>query len=396
MGKQAVLAAIQSRTEYGTGPLGYIDADSVQDGHFAAASFYTQGATTHSGAALINAISQISSNNTKTTKIHLVGSTGEFNYGAGPVLTEPPMSFNLTIWIDWVGLKVQWSGYTSGLLCWAGSKSIDSGGSIIAIPHIGISYGALTLETGPSATIVRLPFVAIGGFVQKSSLDTNCYTITTDDGQVVTTSSTPPAETSTAEVSGVKISELNAVETLQDDDLFVLSQDEDSDETYDASYNVTLSTLKTSIGAGSFTPAITDSDVMSVLEQRGAGFSGTVSLTPPTGKKFAILSCQMDCDASGGGGNWFLVIGKNLDTDLPLGTYPAGAGTTYSAAQLDEIYKYSVAETSNTLSDPNGTNTNLRYVYVGGGGTISIPWRVLIQVGPSGTVAVTISVVGWV
>ena len=79
----------------------------------------------------------------------------------------------------------------------------------------------------------------------------NSYTITTDDGINVTAAPTPaPADPETPEVApvvGVKISELNAVSSLQDDDLFVLSQDDASDGDYDRSLNVTLSDLKAGV-----------------------------------------------------------------------------------------------------------------------------------------------------
>ena len=141
------------------------------------------------------------------------------------------------------------------------------------------------------------------------------------------------------------------------------------------------------LGLGGFTPNTEDSDVMEVLEAGNTAYSGTVSLTPPAGKKFAVLSCTLDLNATGGSaGNWYLVIGKNLDTDLPTGTYPAGTGKTYTASEMSNIFSYTAAINScNPASEVNVTDTNLRYVYVGDGGTVSIPWRIVLSQGPSGT-----------
>lgn len=151
------------------------------------------------------------------------------------------------------------------------------------------------------------------------------------------------------------------------------------------------------LGLGGFTPVTEDSDVMEVLENAStAGFSGTVSLTPPAGKKFALLSCTIDADGSSSGGDWYLVIGKNLDTDLPVGTYPAGSGQSYTVAQRTSIREYMAAMVScDTSTELNVTDTNTRYVYVGDGGTVSIPWRVLIHTGPSGSAYISIMLVGW-
>ena len=101
----------------------------------------------------------------------------------------------------------------------------------------------LSFRTGPAKEILSIPLP----FSINSVFSTSNYgswSIITDDGINVSAAPTPPAETPTAEVSGIKISELNAVSSLQDDDLFVLSQDNAADGTYDASYNVTLSKMR--------------------------------------------------------------------------------------------------------------------------------------------------------
>ena len=425
MAKQSVALAANLRgmpNAFPTASAGWSTNGSISASSVArntqTAEYWTNGASS-SPAGMIDAVAAISSTALKNTQIDLSWTIRLTNQTGGPVF-----SYDMCVFIDWEnpdGPKVTWSGRAFGGFSFihsftfygifSGKANIDPLGSTVSMAvnrrnlPASNSNGAvgvpptMTLITGPNRNILGLP-APLTNAVRENAVPEAMgnYTITTDTGINVTAAPTPPAETPTvAPVVGVKISELNAVSSLQDDDLFVLSQDNLSDGTYDASKNVTLSTLKTSIAgsAGAFTPINAGSDVMSVLQSRNTGFSGTVSLTPPTGKKFAILSCQLDCDASGSGGNWLLVIGKNLDTDLPVGTYPAGTGKSYSPAQFDEIYKYSVSETSNTLTDPNGTNTNLRYVYVGDGGTVSMPWRILINTGPSGAVAVTITLVGW-
>jgi hypothetical protein len=364
-----------------------LNADTIMDQSKAAGIIYTNGVGSRSAGGFFDALSEISSTDTKTTTIVI-----EQNAGTRPTRDNVTQygfsSLTFTITVDWVNLEVTWIGLSDASVA-NGRSNIQSNGSSVNLSSWG------NLVTGPNRKILGLPFY--GRAPVNTTFARSTYAITTDTGINVTAAPTPPAETPTvAPVVGVKISELNAATSLTDTDLFVLSRDDPAGAPYDKSLNVTLENLKASI-EGLFAPAITDSDVMSVLAQRDAAFSGTVSLTPPTDKKFAILSCQLDCDAGAdAGGNWFLVIGKNLDTDLPAATYPAGVALPV-AAQLAEIYKYSVAETSTVPgTDPNATDTNLRYVYVGDGGTVSIPWRVLIMVGPSGAVAVTITVVGWV
>ena len=353
---------------------------------------------------LIDAINAISSDQTIKTSITL---KAKYHPHAGFKTVNPyNLVIDFTIVIDWENNSVIWTGSrTATRDAPQGKKYNGSAAPSDSLKIEPISGGnaandwAIVLGTTSARNITRLPIPGLEDSFRQSIINylfgswdgyiNVDYVITTDSGTTVIVAPTPPPP-----VVSVKISELPETTSLQDDDLFVLSQDKPDDGNYDISHRVTLANLKASI-AGLFAPAITDSDVMSVLQRRDTGFSGTVSLTPPTGKKFAILSCQLDCNASGSGGNWLLVIGKNLDTDLPVGTYPAGTGKSYSADQFDEIYKYSVSETSNTLTDPNGTNTNLRYVYVGDGGTVSMPWRILINNGPSGAVAVTITLVGW-
>ena len=182
---------------------------------------------------------------------------------------------------------------------------------------------------------------------------------------------------------GTKISELTETGSAPTEAMFVIEYEDDN-------YKIAAEAL------GAFAPYTADSDGLDVRESNQTAWSGTLSLTPPDGKKFAIISCTLDVDASGSGGNWFLVLGANMDTDLPVGTYIPGTGVAYNASQLLAISAYQAVEISiATLVELNSVNTALRYVYVGGGGTASIPWRVLIHTGPTGTGYVTLSVVGW-
>jgi hypothetical protein len=455
MAKQTIMGLVKTRVFYAPGnrtfteaPIAkkkYLDASDIGNAPWtldvtANGDLLPVGSgTTHTAATLIDAINAISSNQTTETQINITVSYNDIYDGSFFII------------IDWVAGTVSWTGnQTADQGRYNGSATVP-GNTLIERTSFNPSNPAATkddqggpwvpislmLGTTGERKISRLPMPGMGrpmrfalaafafggwdGFVNVDYVIRTTQNITvvpecppceecppevvcapaTDCPDPIVCEPCDPAEPCApcpdpAVALGIKISELPEAPSLQDDDLFVLSQDKPDDGIYNISHRVTLANLKASI-AGLFAPAITDSDVMSVLAQRDAAFSGTVSLTPPTGKKFAILSCQLDCDAvADAGGNWFLVIGKNLDTDLPTATYPAGSALPV-AAQLAEIYKYSVAETSTVPgTDPNATDTNLRYVYVGDGGTVSIPWRVLIMVGPSGAVAVTITVVGWV
>ena len=282
MSKKALLAVTETTIgqgfsdDYNT--RGYIDASMVSSRTTGSArggiKVFVNGSTSGAGSALIDAINAISASNTRITEINIVAENSkEVGNRDGKYVFV--YDANLTIWIDWVALTVQWQGMwrqgsvdmlnsnieKPGYSVYQGSQAIEALGSNVTIGalkgttgyHGGLGGGPnLYLETGPNGNILKLPIFSrfsYSSWTGGSRPSLNSYTITTDTGINVTAAPTPPAETPTvAPVVGVKISELNAVDALQDDDLFVLSQDNASDGTYNASYNVTLSTLNGSGG----------------------------------------------------------------------------------------------------------------------------------------------------
>jgi hypothetical protein len=253
MGRQAVLAIVETRIA----GLNYIDAGTTfpLGGKL---KIFVDGTESAIGSALINAISNISPTNTRITEINILAQTPMDFAGVDPYTFFAHS--NLTIWIDWANGNVQWQGRwlngpesqldnsattQPGYSTYQGSQAISAAGNttITLLPRSSLTWQRgpdLTLETGPNREILKLPIFAYASAAQRPT--TNSYTITTDDGVTVTAAPTPSVP-----VDGVKISALSAVETLQDDDLFVLSQDDPSGGTYDASYNVTLNNLKANI-----------------------------------------------------------------------------------------------------------------------------------------------------
>ena len=197
--------------------------------------------TTNNGAKLIDMINAISSSTTKTVEIEsrwVVFSSTRTNGDVSSLVVH------FSIFIDWVHMTADWV-YTWGpSVGGSGHVQLDDMGNNVSM--VASSNGAqmyLSFRTGPAKEILSIPLP----FSINSVFSTSNYgswSIITDDGINVSAAPTPPAETPTAEVSGIKISELNAVSSLQDDDLFVLSQDNAADGTYDASYNVTLSKMR--------------------------------------------------------------------------------------------------------------------------------------------------------
>ena len=240
---------------------GYIDASSVFGG--VTAKYWVDGVVVVTPSALIDRIAEISSSSTKTTEI-VTSWTGNTQpkISGGDVATY---GASMNIFIDWENEIVKWTDSYDQV----GSASISLVmGSTTPLGTMAYTWGRasrdssrlvhrtpMVLRTGTNRNILGLPAMLYAGDGSDfSGLGFNApfngsYTITTDDGINVTAAPTPPAETPTvAPVVGVKISELNAVDALQDDDLFVLSQDNASDGTYNASYNVTLAKLGQSIG----------------------------------------------------------------------------------------------------------------------------------------------------
>lgn len=209
---------------------------------------YTNGVGSQSGGGLFDAISEISPTDIKTTTI-----VWEMQYG---VPTEHRDNFTqygsaffaITVTVDWVNLEVTWVGQqtgSSGYGVWNGRSNIELVGSSISLNSVSGTGAAGVLVTGPNRKILAFPFSPNGvGNEWNDNFARNTYAITTDTGVIVTATPTPPAETSTEEVSGIKISELDAADSLIDTDLFVLSRDDPAGNAYDASYNVTLSKMR--------------------------------------------------------------------------------------------------------------------------------------------------------
>jgi hypothetical protein len=271
MSRQAVMATLKAAGgSSGTGPgIRYIGSSIPSNG----SRVYANGSNSASGSILIDKIAEISSTSTKYTTIECTATYG----------VDPPRSMsgnrsskskdesmliisNFSLFIDWDhpgGGKMVFQGrYTfpggsddrhTGWQFYNGEYSIEAaGGSITMSPtsdHMGRgprSSGGPILKYNANRQVTGVPVID-GPTHLVGSCALHSYTITTDTGVVVTATPTPPAETPTAPVVGIKISELTPVSALQDDDLFVLSQDDASDGTYEASLNVTLANLKAGI-----------------------------------------------------------------------------------------------------------------------------------------------------
>jgi hypothetical protein len=236
---------------------GYISASSrVKVPGGATTTYWANGTQSSSPAGMINAVAAISNTALKNTQIDFAWIVRLGNSG-GTVY-----EYNMCVFIDWDNSLVSWSGRATdhlygrnvGLGGYAianGKTSINPlGGSVSLKKKVGANLPTMVLVTGPNKNILGLP-APLSNQVRENAIPEAMgnYTITTDDGINVTATPAPadPETPEVAPVVGVKISELNAVDALQDDDLFVLSQDNAADGTYDASYNVTLNNLKANI-----------------------------------------------------------------------------------------------------------------------------------------------------
>ncbi len=268
MGKQAVLASLVDvwKVDAGGGEIqyqrtqGWIDASLVASSTFKFDLFMNTVTREHSGAQtaapLFDAINNIHTNNTKWTSISIESTGGNANSGSRAYIL---------IEIDWEALRVKWSG---GLFeegrngIFQGDEPIDPLGSRIEMRSWSrdsiISRGSPTgyswfvyLETGPGRKLVQLPLFFLNTSTSSwlpGVRNISSYAITTDDGMTV--SVTPQAPPVAEEVSGIKISELNAADSLSNTDLFVLSRDDPAGDAYDSSLNVTLANLKSSLELG--------------------------------------------------------------------------------------------------------------------------------------------------
>jgi hypothetical protein len=276
MSRQAVMATLKAAGgSSGTGPgIRYIGSSIPSNG----SRVYANGSNSASGSILIDKIAEISSTSTKYTTIECTATYG----------VDPPRSMsgnrsskskdesmliisNFSLFIDWDhpgGGKMVFQGrYTfpggsddrhTGWQFYNGEYSIEAaGGSITMSPtsdHMGRgprSSGGPILKYNANRQVTGVPVID-GPTHLVGSCALHSYTITTDTGITVVAAPEPPAAdvvTVTQEVSGKKISELNAADSLNDTDLFVLSRDDPAGGPYDESLNVTLENLKADISA---------------------------------------------------------------------------------------------------------------------------------------------------
>tara|TARA_R110001583_G_scaffold100953_6_gene247263 strand:+ start:645 stop:1781 length:1137 start_codon:yes stop_codon:yes gene_type:complete len=220
--------------------------------------------TSDAAATLINAINAIPTDQTIQTTIEMrirFGSgwsdCGPFDSTAGGSMSNEG---SISIIIDWVNNQVTWNGLTQGGLDrYNGSDTVPGNLLIERLNGSGPvdEQESFMLGTTEERKISRLPipgfghlsyavpenfawYWSLGSWDGQINVD---YVITTDKGATVIVAPTPPA----APVVGVKISELPPAPSLQDDDLFVLSQDQPDDEIYDINYRVTLARLKAAL-----------------------------------------------------------------------------------------------------------------------------------------------------
>ncbi len=147
-------------------------------------------------------------------------------------------------WGKYVKIDYTNLGSTTGSFVGSGFFDISS---LSGIYDTGsrYTYPQINLDT---RKIIGLPRRYINGDVNGQKLVDHFWSVETDDFATTVTAPTP--QETTEEVSGTKISELPSATTLQDDDLLVISRDEESDGSFDASYNISLSDLAAKMTGG--------------------------------------------------------------------------------------------------------------------------------------------------
>jgi len=216
---------------------------------------------------LIDAINAISSDQTIKTSITL---KAKYHPHAGFKTVNPyNLVIDFTIVIDWENASFSWERRRNSVI-WTGSRTATrdapqgkkyngSAAPSDSLKIEPISGGnaandwAIVLGTTSARNITRLPIPGLEDSFRQSIINylfgswdgyiNVDYVITTDTGATVIAAPTPPPAPA-APVARVKISELPTAPPLQDDDLFVLSQDNSSDGDYDTNYHVTLASLK--------------------------------------------------------------------------------------------------------------------------------------------------------
>ena len=345
MAEVTVMASVRMEA-LGPGPSGYtvspialkkyLDANDIRgpSGNLSVAasggSIPKGSGPSDAAATLINAINAIPPNRTIKTTISMT-----ITYA--PPGTEGSMyGGKFFIIIDWESGTVAWNGNQTleqGL--YNGSAEVPGDQRIKRNSYTAVNSAtgamwntgikghpiSLMLKTTSERKISGLPIPGIGrrsneavfqkvagqwdGFVNVD------YIITTDTGATVIAAPTPPPAPA-APVARVKISELPAAPPLQDDDLFVLSQDNSSDGDYDTNYHVTLASLK---GA------------LSTSFQSGiwvAGNTLSVSTTNVTSCRISIATGLTDSTDTGSIMGQFNVSSKSLSLTQ---VYNGGAGS---------------------------------------------------------------------
>ena len=345
MAEVTVMASVRMEA-LGPGPSGYtvspialkkyLDANDIRgpSGNLSVAasggSIPKGSGPSDAAATLINAINAIPPNRTIKTTISMT-----ITYA--PPGTEGSMyGGKFFIIIDWESGTVAWNGNQTleqGL--YNGSAEVPGDQRIKRNSYTAVNSAtgamwntgikghpiSLMLKTTSERKISGLPIPGIGrrsneavfqkvagqwdGFVNVD------YIITTDTGATVIAAPTPPPAPA-APVARVKISELPAAPPLQDDDLFVLSQDNSSDGDYDTNYHVTLASLK---GA------------LSTSFQSGiwvAGNTLSVSTTNVTSCRISIATGLTDSTDTGSIMGQFNVSSKSLSLAQ---VYNGGAGS---------------------------------------------------------------------
>lgn len=366
MGKQTVLASLVDVWARSSGSteraivqsVGWIDASSVYGDSIKFDLFMNTVTQAHSGtrtgAPLFEAINNIHTNNTKWTTISIESTGGDSNSGK---------TAYILIEIDWEALRVKWSGglfmavpsnpRSTRNCIFQGDESIDALGSRIEMQSWSrdsrvtrgnpIGYSPFVyLQTGPGRKLVQLPLFILSGSTGSFGgaafgRNISTYAITTDDGIIATATPTPPAETPTETVSGIKISELNAATSLNNDDLFVLSRDDPAGAPYDKSLNITKTKLIESITPEMPAPVFLETK-KEILNASNVPTAEEVDLTEaanggiPQNSKSAILEAYWDVSGPDGGGSVYLYMGPDATTSLVLANIrAAGAGDAISA-----------------------------------------------------------------
>ena len=351
MGRRAVKASGTARFE-GQGYeahsnyayKGYISRDTVSQARNlltlnVSGPVTANNGTTHDGAKLIDMINAISSSATKTVEIegHWVVYSS-LSWLSGEVYTTIA---DFSIFIDWVHMTADWVYTWSGNVRSGHVELDDLGNNVSMLATNNSTEMYLSFSTGPAKEILSIP-LPFSINVAFSTSNWGSWSIITDDGINVSATPTPPAETPTVEVSGIKISELSAVSALQDDDLFVLSQDNASDGTYDASYNVTLTNLKTNLKTG-----------LSTSFQSGkwvAGDTLSISTTNVTSCGISIATGLTNSTDSGHIMGKFDVSSKSLKLTQ---VYNGGAG---SAPAVPEDHTLTLDSTLQDMNIQPGSN----------------------------------------